>query len=180
MYWGCGGTVAPTTARQVWEHPNPGDTPLGLSCPRRLETPSKNARSEQKDSALISTGRNTIINSILWHLITPLLSAAFAEYDPTNLLHVQTYLQGAVYSWIKDRRAQVFALRDLVGGANFDWSGTPLLALYKKHIHLGKTEPQAIRAAGRDAGWILKGVLQSDQRFFEIVRNARAAGYQWL
>ena len=97
-----------------------------------------------------------------------------------DLPPIHTYLQGAVYAWVKDRRAQVFALRDLVGGANFDWSGTPLSALYEKHIRLGKAEAEAIKAAGRDAGWILKSVLQADLRMFDRLQVGRSIGYRWI
>jgi hypothetical protein len=100
--------------------------------------------------------------------------------NPNDMLPIHTYLQGAVYAWVRDRRAQVFALRDLVGGANFDWNGTPLSALYEKHIRLGKDEDQAIKAAGRDAGWILKSVLKSDLRVFDRLQVGRSVGYRWI
>lgn len=33
---------------------------------------------------------------------------------------IHDYMQGAVYSWVKNRKSEWFAVRDLVGGENFD------------------------------------------------------------
>ena len=51
---------------------------------------------------------------------------------------IKAFLQGAVYSWVKNRLGEQFAARDLVGGENFEWEGTPLFPLYQKHIDLEK------------------------------------------
>ncbi len=47
---------------------------------------------------------------------------------------IRNFLQGAVYTWCKNRKDEWFALRDLMGGDNYDWSDTPLQVLYDKHI----------------------------------------------
>jgi hypothetical protein len=38
-------------------------------------------------------------------------------------LLMRAFLQGAVYSWVKNRTGEQFAARDLVGGENFEWEG---------------------------------------------------------
>ena len=93
---------------------------------------------------------------------------------------IMVFLQGAVYSWVKNRRGEQFAARDLVGGDNFEWQGTPLIVLYEKHIDLGKDDDSAIEAAGKDLGWLLKAVLDGDKRHFEVGRSGRTAGYKWV
>lgn len=42
---------------------------------------------------------------------------------------IKAFLQGAVYSWAKNRKGEQFAAIDLVGGDNFEWEGTPLIVL---------------------------------------------------
>ena len=94
-------------------------------------------------------------------------------------LLIQAFLQGAVYSWVKNRKGEQFAARDLVGGDNFEWGGTPLIVLYDKHVALGKTSDEAIEAAAKDLGWLLKKVLHEDKRHFETGRSGLTAGYTW-
>lgn len=93
---------------------------------------------------------------------------------------IKAFLQGAVYSWVKNRSGEQFAARDLVGGENYEWQGTPLVVLYEKHIKLGKAGESAVDAAGKDLGWLLKDVLAEDKRHFEAGRSGLTAGYRWL
>ncbi len=97
-----------------------------------------------------------------------------------QLALIKAYLQGSVYSWIKNRVGEIFAARDLVGGANFDWDGTPLYCLYQKHIDSGKHNKEAIDEAGKDLGWILKTVLNEDKRTFETHEKGLTKGYRWI
>ena len=91
------------------------------------------------------------------------------------------YLQGAVYCWCKNRKDEWFSARDLFGGDNFDWRGTPLITLYKKHKSKGKNDNDAIKAAGIDVGWILKKVINNDARKFETKDNeGRIRKYRWI
>lgn len=91
------------------------------------------------------------------------------------------FLQGAVYSWCKNRKDEWFAARDLLGGDNFYWEGTPLLALYNKHVKLKTSDP--VGAAAIDAGWLLKQVLEKDKRRFHTkkVKTSKYTirMYQW-
>ena len=93
---------------------------------------------------------------------------------------IKTYLQGAVYAWSKNRPDEQFAARDLVGGENYEWSGTPLIVLYEKHINSGKSSDEAIEAAAKDLGWLLKSVLSEDKRHYEAGRSGLTAGYRWI
>ena len=42
------------------------------------------------------------------------------------------FLQGAVYCWCKNRKDEWFTTRDLLGGDNYFWQGTPLFFCIKK------------------------------------------------
>ncbi|RWX49440.1 hypothetical protein VU00_12562 [Candidatus Electrothrix marina] len=93
---------------------------------------------------------------------------------------IKTYLQGAVYAWAKNKPDEQFAARDLVGGENNEWSGTPLIVLYEKHLKAGKTSDEAVTAAAKDLGWLLKSVLSKDKRHFKAGRSGLTAGYRWI
>lgn len=93
-------------------------------------------------------------------------------HEQKKLIH--SFLQGSVYCWCKNRPDEWFALRDLVGGDNYDWLGTPLFVLYEKH----QSKNDAVLEAGIDAGWLLKTVLHNDQRAFDIKREY-VNKYKW-
>lgn len=65
-----------------------------------------------------------------------------------------------------------------MGGDNFDWNGTPLIVLYQKHISRGKIYAKAVTAAGIDAGWIAKKVMNDDTRKFET-KAGYVRSYKW-
>ena len=52
---------------------------------------------------------------------------------PADRDRILDFLQGGVYCWCKNRPTEWFSLRDLMGGENFFWQGTPLIALWIKH-----------------------------------------------
>lgn len=93
---------------------------------------------------------------------------------------IRDFLQGAVYCWCKNRNNEWFALRDLMGGPNFDWSATPMIVLYEKHINSGKPQDQAIADAAKDGGWLLKRVINDDDRAFETIVEELTRKYRWL
>lgn len=97
-----------------------------------------------------------------------------------DLSNVKTFLQGAVYTWVKNRRGEWFSIRDLMGGTNFSWKDTPLQSLYDKHIAWGKDHESAIKSAGKDAGKLLKRVLQDDNRQFETRKAFFTTEYKWI
>lgn len=86
------------------------------------------------------------------------------------------FLQGAVYCWCKNRPAEWFSMRDLMGGDNYYWEGTPLLVLYTKHENSGKQWEAAVK----DSGWILKRVINEDKRLFETKKEELIRKYRWI
>lgn len=90
------------------------------------------------------------------------------------------FLQGAVYCWCKNRPDEWFSMRDLMGGENYYWEGTPLLVLYTKHENKGKNSETAVKDAGKDSGWILKRVTNNDQRQFETKKEELIRKYKWV
>lgn len=93
---------------------------------------------------------------------------------------IEAFMQGAIYSWVKNRKGEWFAVRDLVGGENTDWSGTPLQQLYDKHITAGKSSDAAHDAAAHDIGWIVKSILANDKRVFENDNTGFVSSYRWI
>jgi hypothetical protein len=93
---------------------------------------------------------------------------------------IRSFMQGAIYSWVKNQEDKQFSVRDLVGGVNFEWAGTPLYALYKKHVAAGKVGDDATEAAGKDLGWIVKSVLADDKRTFESGKSGLVKCYKWI
>ncbi len=95
-------------------------------------------------------------------------------------LLIKTFMQGAIYCWVKNRMGEPFAVRDIMGGENFEWEGTPLYALYLKHINGGKDNDSAIESAAKDLGWITKTVLSDDKRTFEAGKAGLVSSYRWI
>lgn len=102
--------------------------------------------------------------------------------DITNLEKslIKAYMQGAIYSWIKNRKDEPFAVRNLAGGENYDWSGTPLIALWEKQIKLGKKGDDATEDAAKDLGWLTKTVLAEDKRTFTVEKVGMVNSYRWV
>lgn len=99
----------------------------------------------------------------------------------TSKRRIYDFLQGSVYCWCKNRKDEWFAARDLVGGENFYWDGTPLLALYKKHVKLGSADP--VVSAAMDLGLMLRQVIEKDKRRFTTKKvkqlKYHIRKYQW-
>src|SRR5574344_1246818 len=89
--------------------------------------------------------------------------------EQLNLM--RAFLQGAVYCWCKNRKDEWFAARDLLGGDNYFWQGTPMVALYEKS--------ENVEQAGKDAGWLLKQVIDNDKRSFETKKEGLVRQYRW-
>jgi len=89
------------------------------------------------------------------------------------------FLQGAVYCWRKNRPNDWFALRDLMGGENYVWDETPMIALYEKYKNEGYDEPE--KRAGIDGGYLLKKVIDDMETSFDT-RNEDGyhREYLWL
>ena len=93
---------------------------------------------------------------------------------------IKDFLQGAVYCWCKNRKNEWFSVRDLMGGENYDWKGTPLFPLWQKRADKGWDDEEAIKEAGKEVGWLLKSVLQKDQRNFETIKEELIRKYRWI
>lgn len=94
-----------------------------------------------------------------------------------QLAAIRHFLQGAVYCWCKNRPGDWFSLRDLMGGDNYYWQGTPMIALYEKH-HGTSADP--VKQAGQDGGWLLKAMIREDRRRFETREEHLNREYRWL
>lgn len=88
------------------------------------------------------------------------------------------FLQGAVYCWCKNRKDEWLSLRDLMGGDNYYWNATPLMPLYNKHANSGSND--AIGNAAKDAGWLLKEIIEKDPRKFEQIKEQMTNKYRWI
>lgn len=95
---------------------------------------------------------------------------------------VKNYLQVAVYCWCKNVKGEKewFAARDFLGGENFYWEGTPMMALYEYYKKINPDNyAKAQDEAGKAAGWLLKQVLLEDRRTFETRKGYRTREYRW-
>lgn len=102
-----------------------------------------------------------------------------AKLSPEEMELAKKYLQGAVHSFCKNNPGEWFSLRDLVGGENKDWGGTPLQPIYDYYISNGKTVEKAKKQAAVDAGWLLKTVLVGEgNRLFEQKQGPRSKLYR--
>jgi hypothetical protein len=99
---------------------------------------------------------------------------------PDEKQRIIDFLQGAVYCWCKNKPDLWFSMRDLMGGDNYYWDGTPLFILYQKHIAKGKDSESAVRDAGIDSGWLLKRVLNDDLRKFDTRNEELINKYLWI
>jgi len=126
---------------------------------------------------LVTSPENSTNTNTTMALTPPSEVRAVRGITDEEIEGIRNFLQGAVYCWVKNRPNEQFALRSLVGGENFEWQGTPLYCLYEKHIQQGKTEDDAITAAAKDAGWLLKAVVSNDKRTFIPGDAGLANGY---
>ncbi len=64
-----------------------------------------------------------------------------------------------------------------MGGENYYWEGTPMIALYRKHE---ASSSDAVKSAGQDGGWLLKSVIDTDLRTFETREANMIREYRWV
>ena len=94
---------------------------------------------------------------------------------------MRDYLLGAVQAWCRDRHGEWFAARDLLGGANYYWQGTPLMPLYDYYLEYSDGDDEsAVREAGRAAGNLLKRVLIEDEKRTYETRQGYTREYRWV
>lgn len=83
---------------------------------------------------------------------------------------IKNYLKERVNDWIKKNPSEPFTLSDLVGKENANWEGTPLQRLYDKNSHFNDEKKQYAQTA-KDAGLLLKKVLEEDLRTFSLEKK---------
>ena len=100
-------------------------------------------------------------------------------FSEEQLRLMRAFLQGAVYCWCKNRKDEWFTARDLLGGDNYFWQGTPLYALYTHYLE-GNIENHdyAVEEAGKAAGRLLMEVLINDKRTF-ATEEGYTRRYRW-
>ena len=102
-------------------------------------------------------------------------------FTPNEIRRMLDYLQGAVQVWCRDRHGEWFAARDLLGGANYHWEGTPLMPLYEYYMAKSDNNWEySVKQAGRAAGNLLKRVLIEDTKRNYETRQGFTREYRWV
>lgn len=92
------------------------------------------------------------------------------------------FLQGAVYCWCKNRPNEWFSMKDLMSEENSNWDQTPLVYLLNKHKRMWDDNNKIIDEASKDSGWLLKKVINDDNRLFQtkkIKLGKEIRQYKW-
>jgi len=95
------------------------------------------------------------------------------ESDKTLMIN---YIKEKVNNWCVQHSSESFSARTFFGGENYDWRGTPLIALYNHHSEFGE-DYYAVKEAGKSLGRLLKEVIYKDERLFDIVEGAYVNTY---
>lgn len=97
-----------------------------------------------------------------------------------DLARANAYIQGVVNGWHIDRDPDLwFSGSDLFGGSQANWTGTPLETLYRKQIANGLSHRDAVKAAGKELGHLLKAALSVDSRLYDRDRQTRKGRLVW-
>ncbi|MFA9485794.1 MULTISPECIES: hypothetical protein [unclassified Moraxella] len=103
---------------------------------------------------------------------------------------ILAYLQGMVNLWCAVCGDKPFSARDFIGGENYDWKGTPLMAAWEgRYNHYRREYPDETSEnlaewthgqCAKDVGHLLKQVLiKHRQRHFVSLKGFGNA-YQWI
>lgn len=114
--------------------------------------------------------------------ITDHRGGSVRNVSEADIQQMLDFLFGAVRAMCKDGKGAFFAARDFLGGANYFWQGTPMYRLFEKyHDDEGYTSDEAVEAAGKTAGHLLKRVLIRDSvRVYRLEDAGMANGYRWI
>lgn len=107
-----------------------------------------------------------------------IISRHISGISESERTRIYDYLQGLVYCWCKEHGTDWFAARNLVGGENYYWEGTPIQILYQKHVDNGDNWETAVSSAAKDLGWLLLNVINNDKRHF-TTRKEFTREYSW-
>lgn len=105
------------------------------------------------------------------------VKAIVAQISDSDKREIEAFIQGAVYSFNKECEERWFGVKDLFGGINTLWIGTPLQKLYDWHEKNRKED--AHEMAGKDLGYLLLSVINNDRREFET-KNEHVRQYKWI
>ena len=97
----------------------------------------------------------------------------------SNLIWCELFCKEPFIAGARSRKDEWFAARDLLGGDNYYWQGTPLIQLYDYYLN-GDEDNQdyAVEEAGKAAGRLLKEVLINDKRTFATEKGYTRM-YRW-
>ncbi len=109
----------------------------------------------------------------------PSAQIPITSITPAEITAIENFMQGAIYCWAKNRPNEPFAVRNLVGGENYYWNGTPLIVLYEAHTKLGKKDGLAETDAGKDLGCIVRNLLNLDKRTYTHTKMDSVNHYLW-
>lgn len=89
----------------------------------------------------------------------------------------KSYIKTAVAEFCKNNPGQTFSVRELFGGANRDWNGTPLQPIYNYHNQPNVNAPAD--KARKDVGKLLKSILENDQNaYYERMQGGKTKLYR--
>lgn len=87
------------------------------------------------------------------------------------------YMTDAVHDFTASEPEKAFAVRDLFGGKNSDWGGTPLQTIFDRYSE-DMPKEKAAKRAGIDVGRLLKIVLNEDKyTYLEEETDPRTCRY---
>lgn len=100
--------------------------------------------------------------------------------DRAHQDEIRAYLNAKLETWCTShKRDDDFAAREWLGGPNRNWQGTPMQELYDYYLRRNHGGVYAYREAGKAAGRILKGVIDSNElHMFHITRGYRTVRYR--
>lgn len=108
--------------------------------------------------------------------ITHAKRSVAAKIDSEKITRIKDFIQGSIYCFCKNCPNEWFAARDLFGGENYYWQGTPLYELYQWHEQNNSRDP--VSMAAKDIGWLLLSVIDGDKRTFEL-NEGFTHEYRW-
>lgn len=103
--------------------------------------------------------------------------------NENDMQRIEDFLQGAVYCWCRNHYNDDdwVSAENLIEG--FEWENScPLGILVTRLKKSGKSDEEAFKQAGIDAGKILKQVLDKDTRTFETKKEEEyeSRQYRWI
>jgi hypothetical protein len=95
----------------------------------------------------------------------------------TQRQQIFEFLLSKINSRLSTNPKDWFRVLDLVGKENSNWNDTPLHVLYDKYFVKNKNDKDAFKNAAKDCGWLLKKLIQKDNREF-VTKKERTRCYK--